>query len=1317
MDLLGGHERLARDPKDYIKRLLSLVWPSFTAPLGSPSGLGRGEILSLLVLSVVRTYIMDVGVGVMRKFHAAVYQRDSKQFMAVAQGGVALATAAALLNSVITLCRERLAVLWREKLTSEVHRKYFANMNYYYVGTTKKPKAIHNIDDLATREVVSVTTRLVTLVALLTKSFPPIIWFTYKLYRSNGFYQAMLPHLYLVFAYEAAQRLFPKNIGILWRNKTMHQGAYSSAIARIQQNAEAISALDGQNVETAILGEQYEKVSGAAMELHKTVSKREMIVNVAYIYGCRSWIQSFVLLPVLDGVFNSTDALVHYKSSTELMWEMLIANGDLLTLHATGQHMRPQCKQLCEMLDTLTTLTAQHSSQQATCFENSSDQIAFKNVNVYAPSGQLLVHNLSFEVRKGRSLLLTGHNGAGKSSIFRCLGGLWPLREGVITKPNMTVQGDDFVSEEIFYVPQKPYNVLGTLIDQLTYPKLRHTQAADTDHIDEAKQNVVVIELLELVDLVHLMDADGHWKHDVVDWEEKLSLGEQQRLAMARLFYHKPAFAILDECTSAVTSQMERSLYRECIARSITYITICHRPSLKQYHYQNLHLLGEGSNGGWELHELPPPTLGADEDDAKESTAPKSTCRKNDTVAVSVLKKRGFFSKMYMLLKIVLPGSRRQTATLVFFILLRVYMVNLSAVVTGKLLKAALKKDRSLFAKYALMVAAQDMASAFFESSVHYLQNTTSVTWHDNLAQYAQKLFMRNNNFYTTKYVDGRIQDVDQRLSQEIFDLSEHLSAVFTKSIQPLASAAFLGVRLQSLVQQVYAADSAKSGRDTLIWLYVYITTISTLVKYFMPDHDSLVKLEKKLEARFKFIHNRLRTHSESIAFFGGGSQEKEIADGALSDVVTQQLAARKTECRFKFLSLTLLKDSEDHSSIISTSYIVNLFFQLQIAMKAGTGSNAVSPELMHVLSDCISRSIESFGKLAGLFENFSKLGASSSRVCEAFDLLSESSAAAKGGEVRTTSDVNEIVFENVDIITPTGNNLAGRLSLKLGKGESLLVTGPNGVGKTSFFRVLAGMWKARPHSKIATPKDGVSLVPQKLYTCTGSLAAQVVYPLRLTGDAEEKKKIMRCLDLVGIKRLATRERKQKVFLGKETIDKLKRLKGELEQNCRVKVTIEDSDYLMVRGSGSGCDKAVAAMSEHAEMKVEVLEDEDAGLEKVAKWDQTLSLGEQQRLAIARILYHAPPFAVLDECTDAVSVDVEKDLYRKINENGTTCITISKRLALPEFHSQQLKLGMTPTRTHHPLSLSSHTAFRTGAENPTGWELSEICTPATEGSA
>lgn len=200
--------------------------------------------------------------------------------------------------------------------------------------------------------------------------------------------------------------------------------------------------------------------------------------------------------------------------------------------------------------------------------------IEFDNVNLFSPAGQLLVQGLTFSVRRNTNVQVTGPNGSGKSSLFRVLGGLWPLCSGKMTRP---------VGNSLFYVPQKPYLAPGTLRDQLTYPK----------HLTDKNEDAHLLELMRSVNLAYLVEREG-WD-TVRDWADVLSGGEKQRVAMARLFYHKPLFGILDECTSAVSSDVEGSIYENCKRLGITIFTVSHRPNLAHHHDYVLHFDGEGS--------------------------------------------------------------------------------------------------------------------------------------------------------------------------------------------------------------------------------------------------------------------------------------------------------------------------------------------------------------------------------------------------------------------------------------------------------------------------------------------------------------------------------------------------------------------------------------------------------------------------------------------------------------------------------------------------------------------------------------------------
>jgi len=205
------------------------------------------------------------------------------------------------------------------------------------------------------------------------------------------------------------------------------------------------------------------------------------------------------------------------------------------------------------------------------------------------------VSNLNVKIEPGKSLVVTGPNSSGKSSLFRTLGGLWPIPKGVIKRP--CNEHDIVTPKQVFLVPQKPYSVTGSLADQITYPEIIPADKFTAEH-DEALR-----ELLRLVRVEYLVDREGGWQ-SVAKWEDVLSLGEQQRIGCARLFYHQPTFAIIDEATSAVSVDVEVDLYKTAHARGITLITISQRLALEEFHTHELKLGDANGDDGWRIREI-----------------------------------------------------------------------------------------------------------------------------------------------------------------------------------------------------------------------------------------------------------------------------------------------------------------------------------------------------------------------------------------------------------------------------------------------------------------------------------------------------------------------------------------------------------------------------------------------------------------------------------------------------------------------------------------------------------------------------------------
>lgn len=191
------------------------------------------------------------------------------------------------------------------------------------------------------------------------------------------------------------------------------------------------------------------------------------------------------------------------------------------------------------------------------------------DVAVDTPGGERrVVHSINLTVRPQQRLLIVGRSGRGKTSLLRAIAGLWTEGSGTILRPPR---------ERVFFMPQRPYCVQGTLRSQLLYPS---GILQDDGTLEKALQTV---DLGDLCERVGGLDVEQ-------DWADYLSVGENQRLAFARLVLARPELVVIDEGTSAVDPVTEGRLMRVLAGLGCAVVSVGHRPSLVESHDTVLHL-------------------------------------------------------------------------------------------------------------------------------------------------------------------------------------------------------------------------------------------------------------------------------------------------------------------------------------------------------------------------------------------------------------------------------------------------------------------------------------------------------------------------------------------------------------------------------------------------------------------------------------------------------------------------------------------------------------------------------------------------------
>ena len=375
--------------------------------------------------------------------------------------------------------------------------------------------------------------------------------------------------LYSLLGTGAAHLVGRKLIGLDF-DQQRYEADFRFNMMRVRENSESIAFYRGEAPEGAGFRERFGRVIGNFWQLMRQTKLLNFYIN--------GYAQLAVIVPLVLAApqyFAGTMALGGLMQTLSAFGRVQ----DALSYFVTSYDSLAQLAAVIRRLGTF----SMHI-EEAIAVENGvmrkegEGELVLKELTVALPDGRELVQDMEAAFPAGTRVLVMGSSGCGKSTLLRTLAGIWPYGRGEVSLP---------ASSRVLFLPQRPYLPLGSLKEALSYPGGVHAD------------NETLKKVLEQVALSSLEDK----LEQVDDWSRILSLGEQQRLAFARVLLKKPDWVFLDEATSALDEDREQEMYELLRAElpDLGIMSVGHRSTLTAQHEETLTLDGRG---GWRLAEL-----------------------------------------------------------------------------------------------------------------------------------------------------------------------------------------------------------------------------------------------------------------------------------------------------------------------------------------------------------------------------------------------------------------------------------------------------------------------------------------------------------------------------------------------------------------------------------------------------------------------------------------------------------------------------------------------------------------------------------------